>query len=143
MPETLYLSPVHHQSKLQRLNQVFLSSDPADLTKPNVQINRSVIFERQSQIGFQLIVLHCYARRVSDITLYQLGRARRGGRGARDAGLHLDLERKHGERLGHHLGDGVRQVLGVSAIELILEDRKADILRGLPDDAIQDKVIIG
>lgn len=29
------------------------------------------------------------------------------------------------------------------AIELILEDRKADILRGLPKDAIQDTVIIG
>ena len=29
------------------------------------------------------------------------------------------------------------------AIELILQDRKADILRGLPDDAIQDKVMIG
>jgi predicted RNase H-like HicB family nuclease len=29
------------------------------------------------------------------------------------------------------------------AIELILEDRKADILRGLPDDAIQDTVMIG
>lgn len=29
------------------------------------------------------------------------------------------------------------------AIELILEDRKADILRGLPEDAIQDKVLIG
>ena len=29
------------------------------------------------------------------------------------------------------------------AIELILEDRRADILRGLPDDAIQDKVLIG
>jgi predicted RNase H-like HicB family nuclease len=29
------------------------------------------------------------------------------------------------------------------AIELILEDRKADILRGLPHDAIQDKVMIG
>ncbi len=29
------------------------------------------------------------------------------------------------------------------AIELILEDRKADILRGLPDDAIQDTVLIG
>jgi predicted RNase H-like HicB family nuclease len=29
------------------------------------------------------------------------------------------------------------------AIELILEDRKADILRGLPDDAIQDTVRIG
>ncbi len=29
------------------------------------------------------------------------------------------------------------------AIELILEDRKADILRGLPEDAIQDTVMIG
>ncbi len=29
------------------------------------------------------------------------------------------------------------------AIELILEDRKADVLRGLPDDAIQDTVMIG
>jgi predicted RNase H-like HicB family nuclease len=29
------------------------------------------------------------------------------------------------------------------AIKLILEDRKADILRGLPDDAIQDKVMVG
>ena len=29
------------------------------------------------------------------------------------------------------------------AIELILEDRKADILRGLPKDAIQDTVMIG
>lgn len=29
------------------------------------------------------------------------------------------------------------------AIELILEDRKADILRGLPEDAIQDKVMVG
>lgn len=29
------------------------------------------------------------------------------------------------------------------AIEMLLEDRKADILRGLPDDAIQDKVLIG
>ena len=28
------------------------------------------------------------------------------------------------------------------AIELILEERRADILRGLPDDAIQDKVVI-
>ena len=34
--------------------------------------------------------------------------------------------------------DSLRQ-----AIELILEDRKADILRGLPEDAIQDTVIIG
>jgi predicted RNase H-like HicB family nuclease len=29
------------------------------------------------------------------------------------------------------------------AIELIFKDRKADILRELPDDAIQDKVMIG
>ncbi|HEC31635.1 MAG TPA: type II toxin-antitoxin system HicB family antitoxin [Deltaproteobacteria bacterium] len=29
------------------------------------------------------------------------------------------------------------------AIELILEDRREDILRGLPEDAVQDKVIIG
>ncbi len=29
------------------------------------------------------------------------------------------------------------------AIELILEDRKADILRGLPVDAIQDTVLVG
>ncbi len=28
------------------------------------------------------------------------------------------------------------------AIELILEDRRADILQGLPEDAIQDKVMI-
>nr|NJM04134.1 type II toxin-antitoxin system HicB family antitoxin [Desulfobacula sp.] len=29
------------------------------------------------------------------------------------------------------------------AIELIFEDRRADILRGLPEDAIQEKVTIG
>jgi len=29
------------------------------------------------------------------------------------------------------------------AIELIMEDRRADILRGLPEDAIQEKVLIG
>ena len=34
--------------------------------------------------------------------------------------------------------DSLRQ-----AIELILEDRRADILRGLPEDAIQDTVMIG
>lgn len=34
--------------------------------------------------------------------------------------------------------DSLRQ-----AIELILEDRKADILRGLPEDAIRDTVTIG
>ena len=30
-----------------------------------------------------------------------------------------------------------------AAIELLLEDRRADMLRGLPADAIQDKVVIG
>jgi predicted RNase H-like HicB family nuclease len=34
--------------------------------------------------------------------------------------------------------DNLRQ-----AIEMILDDRTADILRGLPKDAIQDKVAIG
>lgn len=34
--------------------------------------------------------------------------------------------------------DSLRQ-----AIELIFEDRKSDILRGLPKDAIQEKVTIG
>lgn len=29
------------------------------------------------------------------------------------------------------------------AIELIFEDRNADILRGLPDDVIKDKVMVG
>jgi len=29
------------------------------------------------------------------------------------------------------------------AIELILEDRRDDILRGLPEDAIQEKMMIG
>jgi len=29
------------------------------------------------------------------------------------------------------------------AIELILDDRKADIIRGLPEGAIQEKVLIG
>jgi predicted RNase H-like HicB family nuclease len=29
------------------------------------------------------------------------------------------------------------------AIELILEDRRQDILRGLPEDAIQEKVVVG
>ncbi len=31
----------------------------------------------------------------------------------------------------------------VEAIELILEDRRADILRGLPEDAIQEKIMVG
>jgi predicted RNase H-like HicB family nuclease len=30
-----------------------------------------------------------------------------------------------------------------AAIELILDDRRADIIRGLPEDAIQEKVLIG
>lgn len=30
-----------------------------------------------------------------------------------------------------------------AAIEFILEDLRADVLRGLPDDAIQDKVLVG
>ena len=34
--------------------------------------------------------------------------------------------------------DSLRQ-----AIELILEDRKADVLRGLPEDAIRDTVTVG
>ena len=29
-----------------------------------------------------------------------------------------------------------------AAIELILEDRREDILRGLPEDAIRDKVLV-
>lgn len=29
------------------------------------------------------------------------------------------------------------------AIELIFEDRRADILRGLPEDVIQEKVLVG
>ena len=29
------------------------------------------------------------------------------------------------------------------AIELILEDRRADFMRGLPEDAIQEKVLVG
>jgi predicted RNase H-like HicB family nuclease len=34
--------------------------------------------------------------------------------------------------------DNLRQ-----AIEMILEDRVSDILRGLPKDVVQDKVVIG
>jgi predicted RNase H-like HicB family nuclease len=29
------------------------------------------------------------------------------------------------------------------SIELILEDRRQDVLRGLPEDAIQEKVLVG
>ncbi len=31
----------------------------------------------------------------------------------------------------------------IEAVELILEDRRADVLRGLPDDAIQEKILVG
>ena len=31
----------------------------------------------------------------------------------------------------------------IEAIELLLEDRRSDILRGLPDDAIQEKIVVG
>jgi predicted RNase H-like HicB family nuclease len=31
----------------------------------------------------------------------------------------------------------------VAAIQLIFEDRRADILRGLPEDAIQEKILVG
>lgn len=30
-----------------------------------------------------------------------------------------------------------------AAIELVLEDRRADMLRGIPEDAVLDKVVIG
>lgn len=31
----------------------------------------------------------------------------------------------------------------IEAIQLILEDRRSDFLRGLPEDAIQDKILVG
>jgi predicted RNase H-like HicB family nuclease len=31
----------------------------------------------------------------------------------------------------------------IEAIQLILEDRRLDFLRGLPDDAIQEKILVG
>ncbi|MDX2109772.1 MAG: type II toxin-antitoxin system HicB family antitoxin [Verrucomicrobiota bacterium] len=31
----------------------------------------------------------------------------------------------------------------IEAIELLLDDRRSDILRGLPDDAIQEKILVG
>jgi len=31
----------------------------------------------------------------------------------------------------------------IEAIELVLEDRRSDILRGLPDDAIQETILVG
>lgn len=30
----------------------------------------------------------------------------------------------------------------IEAVELLLDDRRADILRRLPDDAIQDKILV-
>jgi predicted RNase H-like HicB family nuclease len=42
-------------------------------------------------------------------------------------------------------GDSVEETKQnlIEAIELILEDRRSDILRGLPDDAIQERVLVG
>ena len=31
----------------------------------------------------------------------------------------------------------------IEAIELLLDDRRADIMRGLPEDAIQEKILVG
>ena len=31
----------------------------------------------------------------------------------------------------------------IEAIELIFEDRRSDILRGLPEDPIQEKILVG
>lgn len=31
----------------------------------------------------------------------------------------------------------------IEAIELLLEDRRADIMRGLPEDVIQEKILVG
>ncbi|HEV2246205.1 MAG TPA: type II toxin-antitoxin system HicB family antitoxin [Terriglobia bacterium] len=31
----------------------------------------------------------------------------------------------------------------VEAIELIMEDRRADAMRGLPEDAIQERIMVG
>ena len=31
----------------------------------------------------------------------------------------------------------------IEAIELIFEDRRSDIMRGLPEDAIQEKILVG
>ncbi|MCL0033850.1 type II toxin-antitoxin system HicB family antitoxin [Thermodesulfovibrionales bacterium] len=41
---------------------------------------------------------------------------------------------------GETIGEAKESLRG--AIELILEDRREDIFRGLPDDAIHEKVII-
>ena len=31
----------------------------------------------------------------------------------------------------------------IEAIELIFEDRRSDIMRGLPEDPIQEKILVG
>ena len=31
----------------------------------------------------------------------------------------------------------------IEAIELLLDDRRADFMRGLPEDAIQEKILVG
>jgi predicted RNase H-like HicB family nuclease len=31
----------------------------------------------------------------------------------------------------------------IEAIELLLEDRRADVARGLPDDVIQERILVG
>jgi len=31
----------------------------------------------------------------------------------------------------------------IEAVELILDDRRTDFLRGLPEDAIQEKILVG
>jgi len=31
----------------------------------------------------------------------------------------------------------------IEAVELILEDRRADMMRGLPEDAIQETILVG
>jgi predicted RNase H-like HicB family nuclease len=31
----------------------------------------------------------------------------------------------------------------IEAIQLIFEDRRSDIMRGLPEDAIQEKILVG
>ncbi len=38
--------------------------------------------------------------------------------------------------------DETRQNL-IEAVELVLEDRRSDFLRGLPNDAIQEKILVG
>ena len=42
-------------------------------------------------------------------------------------------------------GDSVEETKHnlIAAIELILEDRRSDYLRGLPCDAIQEKILVG